>query len=222
MRVFITAATTGEWMPAFLEIDKLYTTDSERFKVGFHQAGVGLLSTAVSLTRLVFEEKPDLIVQVGIAGCFDASVSLGEVVAISDETVGDMGVQENGKWKDIFDLKLEKPGYPPYEKKKLPNHFLEKFNLLKLKEVSAVTVNEITTGKERILQLVKKYDPVIESMEGAALHYVCREMNIPFIQIRAISNYIGERDKEQWKIKGAIVNLTDVILKYVEKLYHLN
>ena len=39
---------------------------------------------------------------------------------------------------------------------------------------------------------------------GAALHYVCREMNIPFLQIRAASNYIGERDKEKWQMKEAI------------------
>jgi len=219
MRVVITAATVGEWMPAFLEIDKLYTSESRRFKVSFHQAGVGLLSSAVSLTKLVYEEKPDLVIQAGIAGAFDAAFPLGEVVAINEESLGDTGVEEDGKWKDIFDLKLEKPGYPPYEKRKLPNHFLDRFNLLKLREVAAITVNEITTNKERMQQLQKKYDPALESMEGAALHYVCREMNIPFLQIRAVSNYIGERNKDQWKMKEAIDNLTKTILEFIEKIY---
>lgn len=209
-------------MPAFLEIDKLYTTESKRFKVSFHQAGVGMLSAAVSLTKLIYEEKPDLIIQAGIAGAFDAALPLGEVMAISEESLGDTGVEEDGKWKDIFDLKLEKPGYPPYEKRKLPNHFLDRFNLLKLREVAAVTVNEITTNNERIQQLQKKYEASLESMEGAALHYVCREMNIPFLQIRAASNYIGERNKENWMIKEAIDNLNKTIIKYIEELYKLS
>ena len=219
MRVIITAATVAEWMPSFLEMEQLYTGESRRLKVQFHQTGVGMLASAVSLTRLVLEEKPDLIIQSGIAGCFDHSVSLGKVVVISDETLADIGVQEDGKWKDLFDLKLEKSSYPPFERRKLPNHWLPEFNLLKLPEVAGITINEISTDKERIQQLIKKYSPVTESMEGAALHYVCRQANIPFIQIRAISNYIGERDKANWKIKEAIDNLNQTLLKYVDKLY---
>jgi len=221
MRVIITAATVAEWMPSFLEMEQLYTGESRRLKVQFHQTGVGMLAAAVSLTRLVLEDKPDLIIQAGIAGCFDHSINLGKVVIINDETLADMGVEEDGKWKDLFDLKLEKSSYPPFERRKLPNHWLPEFNLLKLPEVTGITINEISTDKERIQQIVKKYTPVTESMEGAALHYVCRQANIPFIQIRAISNYIGERDKANWKIKEAIDNLNQVLLKYVEKLYKI-
>jgi futalosine hydrolase len=206
-------------MPCFLNIDSLYTSGSQRLKITFHQGGVGLLANAVSLTRLSFEEKPDLIVQVGIAGCFDTKIPLGKVVVVREEVLGDMGVQEDGKWKDIFDLKLEKSTYPPYEKRRLPNHGIEKLNLLKLPDVTAVTVNEVTTNEERIQVLMRKYEPVIETMEGAALHFVCRELNIPFLQIRAISNYIGERNKEKWKMKEAIDNLTQTMLRYVDKLY---
>jgi futalosine hydrolase len=221
MRVIITAATVAEWMPSFLEMNTLYTSESQRLKVRFHQAGVGMLATAVSLTKLIAEEKPDLMIQAGIAGCFDSSMALGKVLAVSDEILGDMGVQEEGKWKDIFDLKLEKSSYHPFEKRKLPNPWLPQFNLLGLPEVTAVTINEISTGAERIQQMVKKYNPVTESMEGAALHYVCREAGIPFLQIRAVSNYIGERNKSNWQIKEAIDNLNEVIIKYIDKLYKI-
>ena len=221
MRVFISAATIEEWMPSFLKIDALYTSESNRMKVTFHQGGVGMLANAVSLSRLVFEERPDLIIQVGIAGCFDTTVTLGEVLVIKEEILGNTGVEEEGRWKDIFDLKLEKPGYPPFERKRLPNHHLEKYNLLKLPEVAAITVNEVSTNAQRIQQLVKKYNPVLESMEGAALHYVCREMNIPFLQMRSVSNYIGERDKTKWEIGKAINNLNNSVIEYIEKLYHI-
>jgi futalosine hydrolase len=221
MRVFITAATVGEWMPCFTKLDKLYTEKSKRFKVYFHQSGVGMLASTFSLAKLVLEEKPDLVLQAGLAGCFDASVDLGKVVAVEKDLAGDIGVEENGKWRDLFNMKLERSNYHPYEKAALPNQHVEKFNLLKLKTVTGITVNEITTRKERIQQLVKKFDPVTESMEGAALHYVCRSTGTPFMQIRALSNYVGERDKGKWLLREAVDNLNDTLIKYIHKLYKM-
>ncbi len=221
MRVIVTSATVGEWMPAFLEVDSLYTSESKRLKVTFHQSGVGMLATAVSLTKTIMEEKPDLVIQAGIAGCFAEKTELGKVVVIKEEFLGDMGVEEEGRWRDIFDMRLEKTNYPPYEKRRLPNQWLNEYNLLKLPEVSAITINQVTTSEQRKAQLIKKYEVFAESMEGAALHFVCRQFNIPFIQIRALSNYIGERDKEKWLMKEAIDNLNQTLLRYIEKLYKM-
>ncbi len=222
MRIIITSATVAEWMPSFLEINTLYTNNSQRFKVQFHQAGVGMLATCFSLTKLIMEDKPDLIIQAGIAGSFDNKTPLGKVFLVKEEMLGDTGVQEEGKWKDLFDLKLEKSSYHPFEKRKLPNPWIEKLNLLSLPTTNAVTVNTISTNSDKIQQLIKKYNPVLESMEGAALHYVCRETNTAFLQIRSVSNYIGERNKANWKIKEAIENLNKTLIKLVDKLYHIS
>jgi futalosine hydrolase len=222
MRVIISAATVAEWMPSFLNINALYTGESQRLKLQFHQSGIGMLPAGFALTKLALEDKPELIIQVGIAGTFDQNLELGSVVVIDEETIGDLGVEEDGKWKDLFDLKLEKSSYHPFEKRKLPNQWLSKYNLLGLKEVNGITVNEISTNQDRIQKLIKKYNPTIESMEGAALHYVARESNIPFIQIRAISNYIGERDKRNWQMKLAIDNLNQTLLKYIDSLYQIS
>ncbi len=222
MRVIISAATVAEWMPSFLNINALYTGESQRLKLQYHQSGIGMLAASFALTKLAIEDKPDLIIQVGIAGTFDTTQPLGTVVVINEETIGDLGVEEDGKWKDLFDLKLEKSSYHPFEKRKLPNQWLTKYNLLGLQEVSGITVNEISTNQERIQKLMKKYNPTIESMEGAAVHYVARETNIPFIQIRAISNYIGERDKSNWQMKLAIDNLNQTLIQYVDCLYQIS
>ena len=206
-------------MPAYLAVDPLYTSGGKRLKVSFHQGGVGMLASAFSLSKLVFEEKPDLVIQAGIAGSFMPSQPLGKVVVVNEEALGDTGVEEEGRWRDLFDLKLEKSSYPPFERRKLPNPWLQQYNLLRLPAVNAITINTISTGKTRIQQLVKKYNPVIESMEGAALHYICRQTNTPFLQIRSISNYVGERDKSKWDFKGSLANLNDTLVKYIEKLY---
>jgi futalosine hydrolase len=55
-------------------------------------------------------------------------------------------------------------------------------------------------------------------MEGAAFHYVCMHMNVPFLQVRSISNMVGERDKSKWKMKDAISNLNDELSKIIRSL----
>ena len=56
-------------------------------------------------------------------------------------------------------------------------------------------------------------------MEGAALHYACKKFQIPFIQIRSVSNYVGERDKSKWKLKEAIEAINKTVIAYVDLLY---
>jgi futalosine hydrolase len=222
MRVIISAATMGEWMDAYLKLSPFYSGESKRLNISFHESGVGMLASAFSLTKIALYEKPDLIIQAGIAGCFDSNIALGKTFVVQEEILGNAGVEEDGKWKDIFELKLEKSSYPPFEKRRLPNQWEKEYNLLKLPAVSAVTVNEITTNPVRIKQLLNKYNPTLESMEGAALHYVCRKCEIPFLQIRSVSNYVGERDKSLWKMEEALKNLNETLVQYVEKLYRLS
>jgi futalosine hydrolase len=212
MKIVITAATKGEWLPSY---NAIKTTQKD---VLFHESGVGILSSTVALMKLITDEKPDLIIQVGIAGTFDTTKPLDRVVVIKNETIGDLGVTEKGQWKDIFDLQLIKNNQVPFVKKLLPNPWLKQYNLLKLSAVNAVTVNQISTSKKQIEQLIQKYNPTIESMEGAALHYVCLDANIPFLQIRAISNYVGERNKTKWLLKESILNLNEAIIQLLEQL----
>jgi futalosine hydrolase len=56
-------------------------------------------------------------------------------------------------------------------------------------------------------KLVNKYDPDIETMEGAAFFYICARECIPFISVRAISNMVERRDRKKWNIPLAIDNL---------------
>jgi len=221
MRVIITAATNGEWMPTFQKINPAYAGLNKRFSVGFHESGIGLLASSVSLMKMFVQETPTLIIQVGIGGCFDKKIPLGKVFAIKDDFAGDIGVHENKTWKDLFDLKFDKPNDAPYEKKSLPNPWLSQYNLLKLPTKKGVSVNTITTDKSKIALFNGRYKATIESMEGAALHYIGRDLNIPFIQIRAVSNYIGERNKAKWKMKEAIYNLNETLLQYLDALHKI-
>ena len=84
-----------------------------------------------------------------------------------------------------------------------------------LPAVKAITVNKLSDSELQKQQYIIAFDADIESMEGAALHYVCLQENIPFLQIRSVSNYIGERDKTKWKLKEAIENLNSELISLI-------
>jgi futalosine hydrolase len=79
-------------------------------------------------------------------------------------------------------------------------------------------VNQVSTNKDFIKGMKDKYMPVIESMEGAAFHYVCLKESIPFIQFRGISNMVGERDKKKWKMKDAVEALNNEVIKFLNQI----
>ena len=168
--------------------------------------GVGALPTAWALMRQISLRKPDLIIQAGIAGCY-APGHIGEVLAVKAEALGDIGVEEGGVFKTVFDLNLMDKNGPPFTNGLLVNPYQRLLDQTGLQQVKGITVNEITTGKTRISWYQQNIAPVVESMEGGALHYVCLKEGIPFLQIRSVSNDIGVRDKSKWNFPSAIANL---------------
>jgi futalosine hydrolase len=159
-----------------------------------------------------------LIIQAGVAGCFDKKISLGEVVAINQDTIADESVIEMNKLRTLFDLKLVPHNQIPYKNGWLINPGTALLKKSKLKTMKGISVNQITTSKQMIEFYKKEFNPVTESMEGAAFHYVCLMEKIPFIQIRSVSNYIGERNNKNWNMKDSIVNLNKELISLIAKL----
>lgn len=177
--------------------------------------GIGLTATAYHLTKQLQIKKPDLVIQAGVAGCFDKQLPLGSVVSIKQDTIADESVVELKKLKTLFDLKLLPQNQFPFQNGWLVNHAKALLKKVNLKQVTGISVNQITSSRQMIGFYKEQFDPTVESMEGAALHYVCLMENIPFIQIRSISNYIGERNKKKWDMKKSIVNLNETLIEII-------
>jgi futalosine hydrolase len=136
---------------------------------------------------------------------------------VKKEAIADQSVIELEKLKTLFDLELVPHDQFPFKNGWLENdHDIVRTS--KLKKVKAISVNEITTSKQRVKFYVDTFQPMIESLEGAALHYTCLMEKIPFIQLRSISNYIAERNKEKWDMKKSIINLNNELIKLLEKI----
>lgn len=175
--------------------------------------GIGLTATTYNLTKYFSLKRPGHVIQAGIAGSFDKNISLASVVIVKKDRIADEVVVEEKKPKTLFDLGLISSNHFPYKNRWLVNPDKKIFTLRKYKAVNAISVNQVSADKKMIGFYKENFQPAIESMEGAALHYVCLSEKIPFLQIRSISNYVGERNKKNWKIKDSIINLnTELIL----------
>jgi futalosine hydrolase len=42
--------------------------------------------------------------------------------------------------------------------------------------------------------------------------------NLPFVQMRGISNYIGERNRKKWNVNESINNLNYELIKFITQL----
>ena len=215
MNVLLVAATALEIRPF---LDHFRQNGFEKHEVDVLITGPGLMAATHSLTGQLAIKKPQLVIQSGIAGCFNKKLVLGSVVAVKQEVVADEGVVEAKKFKTLFDLKLVKENQFPWKKGWLINPDVGKLiKGLGLKAVNGITINQITTDPRQIKEYISRYKAVVESMEGAAVHYVCLQSAIPFLQLRGISNYIGERDKSKWDFRNSIGNLNKAIIKLLEK-----
>lgn len=218
MNCLIVSATILEIKPFVQHCRISSKLDFIDLELDFLITGVGSLNTSYALMKHLQVKKPDVIIMAGIAGALTSKLQLGDVVVIKDEALADLAVKEKDGYKDVFDLKLLAPNQFPFNKKKLVNPFTVLMERILLPQVSSVTVNQITSSKKTAELYSKKYKASIENMEGAALHLVCMNENIPFVQIRSISNYVGQRNKKKWQLKEAVQNLNTELIRLVESL----
>lgn len=218
MNCLLVAATPLEIKPFIQHCRSTAKLDYIDLELDFLITGVGMLNTSYALMKHLQVKKPHVVIDAGIAGSFTKKYPPGSVTVVKNEIIADLGVEEKDGYKDVFDLKLASPNQFPFQKKKLVNPHAEFLKRTSLQAVTGITINQITTSKKKAELYVEKYKADIENMEGAAVHYVCLRENIPFVQIRSISNFVGDRNKKNWKLKEAVTNLNKELIRLVESL----
>lgn len=217
MKIGIAAATSFEIQPTMDHLQALRST-SVPPDIDIILTGIGSMLSAYEITRYIISQRPAFMIQAGIGGSFSERFSPGDVVVIGKEAMGDLGVHEANRFRDIFDLGFMAPSQWPFVQRALENPHLAGGSIGSLATANGLTVNEITTDPLRIKLLKESHQCDIESMEGASFHYVCLRENLPFIQLRAVSNEVGERDKTKWALKKAIENLNIELLTLLQTL----
>jgi nucleoside phosphorylase len=76
--------------------------ESNMVELEYCITGVGLIATTFHLQKTILGVKPDLIIQVGLAGSFSTACTIGDAVAVKNEIIADMGVFERDGYKDKY------------------------------------------------------------------------------------------------------------------------
>lgn len=207
MSILIVAATNME----------IASFNADNKVVDILVTGVGIPAALYHIQKKLALNTYDSVIQAGIAGAFILDLNLGDVVIAGRDTFGDIGMEENASFTPIFQSGfMDKNEFPFKDGWLINNNPL--LQLCSLPIVSAITVNKVSDSAVQKQQLADNFNAQIESMEGAALHYICLQEQVPFIQLRSISNYVGERDKSRWKMKTSIQNLNEALQNLIQTI----
>ena len=174
--------------------------------------GIGPVNAAMALGGLA-AMLPRLagVLNMGIAGCFDPNVlPLGAVVGVHTEIWPEFGLHtEQGLEPDGLGLGQGRVhGRVVWDTLPLQPELGAARMGLKLDPrwpwVTSLSVAGVSGTPQRALQLRMRYRAELENMEGFALGWVCALRDLPFVQIRSISNRVGSRSTSAPRPRNAI------------------
>ncbi len=214
MRILITAADEQELITVKQACKSLSKNEQSELDLTWMLTGIGVVSTSYRLTKALNKtDKPyDLVLNAGIAGTFNERYPVGSVVRVVREFFGDLGFESHNGFQTLFDYNILDANTQPFVNGALIAPELEdniERAISKYDKVTAVTVQTVSGLSEKRERMKREFTPAVESMEGAALFYVCLLEKQPFIELRSISNEVGERDKKKWDIPLALNSLRD-------------
>ena len=184
------------------------------------KSGIGKVNAAMSTSILLEKFNPDIVINTGSAGGFDASLEVGAIV-ISDEV-------------RHHDVDVTAFGYEMGQVPDLPVAFKSDEKLRKLAEETVSELGEhqyatglIATGdsfmsdSERV-ELVRGYFPQMKAaeMEAAAVAQVCYQFDVPFVIIRSLSDIAGKESSMSFEefLPTAAKHSTEIVLRLIAKL----
>ncbi|CAM3956055.1 futalosine hydrolase [Alkalicoccus chagannorensis] len=162
-----------------------------------HTCGFGPVQAAVRTASLLAVEKPDMIVNAGIAGAYPGRAQIGSTVLARSSVLPELGAEKEDGFLPVTEMgfgRNEWPGALDLIKEKLP------FQQGQILTVMTAAGTEATC-RTRMEQWP---EAAAEAMEGAGAAAAAAEAGIPFLELRTISNTAGPRSEQVWKLDEAL------------------
>ncbi|MBL7909477.1 MAG: futalosine hydrolase [Bacteroidia bacterium] len=216
-KFLIVAATKQEIQPLLTHFNVTVTSDEGLFtsnsepNISILITGVGMVNTAYQMGRYshtVF----DHIINVGVCGAFDRDLKPGEVVVVVEDTISEMGAEDDNLFIKYTDMNLGGTNVYTHQIR------FQNPSLDLLKKVKAITVNKVHGNEASIKNVSSLFEAHVESMEGAAFFRGCVGLSENYYQLRAVSNYVEKRDKSKWNMPLAINNLNSFVVTLITDL----
>lgn len=187
------------------------------------ELGVGKVAAAASLYSmlLTLEQRQAIrgVLLCGVAGAYPtrhrraASPLLpGQVCVVGSDVLADEGVETPAGFVDFgkpgdHGMRMVDTGPFPAN----PRMAADAAARLLVPIVKGATVSTCSGTDDRSRALCERSGADIETMEGAAVAAVCRKREVPLLQVRAISNWTGDRDRGAWQLGAAVEALREAM-----------
>ena len=184
----------------------------------FH-TGIGGVNAAHALTCQLEAQLPDLVIQFGIGGAYvPTGLPIRSVVLATEEVYGDIGVVTPEGWKpaDEIGIPLVDGNPPHFNRFPLdPQLVSTAAAICGAKCGTFVTVSQCSGVQAIGDALHARFNALCESMEGAAAAHICTLYDVPFLEIRGISNLVENRQPARWDIPGAADAAQSALIKII-------
>lgn len=177
--------------------------DAARFRV--LAAGVGPAAAAAGTAAALMSGEYGLVINAGVAGGFAGQAEVGSLVVASEIVAADLGAESPERFISVDELGL---GEARIAVDRLRSARLAKALLaagLPVRSGPVLTVSTATGTAETAVQRAARVPgAAAEGMEGYGVAVAARLLGIPVLEIRAISNRVGRRDRSAWRIPEAL------------------
>jgi futalosine hydrolase len=192
----------------------------------------GMVNAAQAMTAAVESINPSIIIQTGCAGAFkQTGLRIGDIGIATEEIDLHLGIEAPHPSHVLRPLPFSvlrsnrqtyTNRYPAHPKLTATAYGMltRKFRPLKIGVFRGpfLSVSTITATDERAAQHFDNYHAIMEQMEGSGTAHLSLLYNIPFIEIRSASNWVGNRKRHQWDIPLAAENVARALGAFVESL----
>lgn len=180
-------------------------------------SGVGKGNAAGAVAHALDPARCAGVLSLGICGSLPGSgLRLGDVVCATESLYADEGVGVPGGFTDLAAM-----GFPPGESGSMgvanaeaPARLIEEEAPIGLRIVRGriATVSTCSGTDDHARQIVARTGAVGEAMEGAAIGFVVARLapELPFAEVRVVSNTTGDRGAQAWDLKGALSVLSRI------------
>ncbi|MFF5498291.1 futalosine hydrolase [Streptomyces aquilus] len=168
-------------------------------------AGVGPARAAAATATALAAAPCRLVVSAGIAGGFPPDAPVGSLVVADEITAADLGAETAEGFLPVTELGFGTVTHRP------PESLVRDAVAATGARAGAVLTVSTVTGTAARAALLKDRHPtaLAEAMEGFGVAEAAALHGVPVLEIRAVSNPVGPRDRAAWRIGDALEALTE-------------
>lgn len=171
--------------------------------------GAGPAAAAAATAFALASAPYGLVVSAGIGGAFTPLTPLGSLIVASDIVAADLGAETPDGFLPVTALGFGRDRFAPP-----PALVREVAAATGATAGPVLTVSTVTGTAERAAALLAAHPGALaEAMEGFGVAEAAARAEVPVLELRAVSNAVGPRDRDAWRIGDALAALGDAFGK---------